>query len=90
MKRGEEQPGTNQSTEAQAVAQAGQGAVDHAHPGQTEQEARIAGVHGWGYGGEPQEKIPVAPTDPTESTDDENMGEIAPPDPDGHHPDWRR
>lgn len=87
MRPHDEQAGERQPGVAQPVPDAERGAVDHAHPGQTEQEARIAGEHGWGYGGEPQDEMPAASTEPTS---DETRDEITPPDPDGHHPDWRR
>ncbi|HEY1145966.1 MAG TPA: hypothetical protein VGE84_06470 [Allosphingosinicella sp.] len=36
---------------------------DHDHGDKTEQEARIEGAHGWGYGGEPQDEVEVTRQD---------------------------
>lgn len=90
MRPHDERHGEKPSGDAQPVEHSEQGDVDHAHPGQTEQEAHIVGEHGWSYGGEPQDKTPAAPIESTESTSDADPGAIAPPDLNGHHPDWRR
>lgn len=78
---------------------------DHGHPGQSEQEARISGVHGWGYGGRaPDEAEAFRGGKVTGSTPERPEGRApeeavtppaeddgaAPLDAEGHHPDWRR
>lgn len=99
MREHEEQPAEPATEPASADRTA-----DHGHPGQEEQEARIAGVHGWGYGGRPKDAAPAASSGdyrpasaveraaerPADTADDVAAGGIARTDLDGDHSDGRR
>ena len=77
--------------------------TDHGHPGQEEQDVRIAGVHGWGYGGRPKDAAPAASSGdhrpasaveraaerPADTADDVAAGGIARTDLDGDQSDQR-
>lgn len=84
LQRDEQQTDDAGRAESPSPGRAPDLAADHGHPGVEEQEARISGAHGWGYGGRPEGASLTAPADDSARDGD------PPEDRGDDHPDSKR